>query len=67
LTGDLPDDTVAELGDKDGPLLIGGLDEEEREELYRVLNLDSDASPKEVGEQLLDVIERYQRIRSMIS
>ena len=67
LTGEIPEDATAELGDEDGPLLIGGLGEEEREELYRVLELDSEASPKEVGERLLDIIERYQRIRSMIS
>ena len=67
LTGEIPEDATAELGDEDGPLLIGGLGEEERDELYRVLELDSEASPEEVGERLLDIIERYQRIRSMIS
>jgi hypothetical protein len=67
LTGEVPEEAIAEIGDEDGPLLIGGLSEDEREELYRVLELDSEASPEEVGERLLDVIERYQRIRSMIS
>lgn len=67
LSGELPDDSKIELGGENGPLLIAGLDQDEKEELYRVLEIDSDASPTEAGEQLIDIIERFQRIRSMIS
>lgn len=67
LADDASDESQHEDDEESGSLLFDGLDDDEREEVYRVLEVDSDASPEEKGERLLDVVERFQRIRSMIS